>query len=170
MSETIVTTVLTWLQFVVVTDLSGQMLTFDSIWHFWEVFSSRMNPDFHCTGQMADSVSGVVRVSSWLMAMLWTECPHGGGGVRYGRHKLRTVNTCILSMEICMHRDTVMRSWGPLSCHSSATIRMLNRHVTHWACCVYDSVFQFLPISSNFALPLKRSCCWRYLWPKKVVL
>ncbi len=30
------------------------MLTFDGIWHFGEVFSSRMNPGFHCTGQMAD--------------------------------------------------------------------------------------------------------------------
>ncbi len=46
----------TWLQFVVVTDLSGQMLTFDGVWHFGEVFSSRMNPGFHCTGQMADRV------------------------------------------------------------------------------------------------------------------
>ncbi len=35
------------------------MLSFDGIWHFGEVFSSRMNPGFHCTGQMADSVHGV---------------------------------------------------------------------------------------------------------------
>ncbi len=34
----------------------GQMLTFDGVWHFGEVFSSWMNPGFHCTGQMADSV------------------------------------------------------------------------------------------------------------------
>ncbi len=27
------------------------MLTFDGVWHFGEVFSSRMNPGFHCTGQ-----------------------------------------------------------------------------------------------------------------------
>ncbi len=33
----------TWLQFVVVTDLSGNMLTFDGVWHFGEVFSLRMN-------------------------------------------------------------------------------------------------------------------------------
>uniref|UniRef100_A0A8C9Z751 Tc1-like transposase DDE domain-containing protein n=1 Tax=Sander lucioperca TaxID=283035 RepID=A0A8C9Z751_SANLU len=26
------------------------MLTFDGVWHFGEVFSSRMNPGFHCTG------------------------------------------------------------------------------------------------------------------------
>ncbi|KAL0182190.1 hypothetical protein M9458_021565 [Cirrhinus mrigala] len=36
------------------------MLTFDGIWHFGEVLSSWMNPGFHCTGQMADSVYGVV--------------------------------------------------------------------------------------------------------------
>ncbi len=48
---------------VIVTVLSGQMLTFDGVWHFGEVFSSRMNPGFHCTGQMADSVYGIVWVS-----------------------------------------------------------------------------------------------------------
>ncbi len=34
----------TWLQFVVVTNLSWQILTFVGIWHFGEVFSSRVNP------------------------------------------------------------------------------------------------------------------------------
>ncbi len=29
----------TWLHFVIVTDLSGQMFTFDGVWHFGEVFS-----------------------------------------------------------------------------------------------------------------------------------
>ncbi len=43
------------------------MLTFDGVWHFGEVFSLRMNPGFHCTGQMADSVYGVVWVNSLLM-------------------------------------------------------------------------------------------------------
>ncbi len=43
----ILTRVLTLLQFVVVTDLSGQMLTFDGVWHFGEVLSSWMNPGFH---------------------------------------------------------------------------------------------------------------------------
>ncbi len=65
----------TWLQFVVVTDLSGQMLTFDGVWYFGEVFSSRMNPSFHCTKQMADSVYGVVWVSGLLMSTLWIEWP-----------------------------------------------------------------------------------------------
>ena len=61
------------LLFVIVTDLSGQMLTFDGIWHFGEVFSSRMNPGFHCTEQMADSMYGIVWVSSLLMSTLWIE-------------------------------------------------------------------------------------------------
>ncbi len=66
-----------------VTDLSGQMLTFDGVWHFGKVFSSWMNPGFHCTGQMADSLYGVVWVSGLLMSMLWTltSVAHGGDGV-----------------------------------------------------------------------------------------
>ncbi len=51
------------------------MLTFDGVWHFGEVFSSRMNPGFHCTGQMSDSVYGVVWVSGLLMSKLWIERP-----------------------------------------------------------------------------------------------
>ncbi len=43
------------------------MLTFDGVWHFGEVFSLRMNPGYHCTGQMADSMYGVVWVSGLLM-------------------------------------------------------------------------------------------------------
>ena len=90
-----------------------------------------------------------------------------------------------------MHRDTMKWSWGPLSCHSSASITSCFSiiHPCHkdlyttpggWKCprssmaCIltrchplswfgmlwinmYDSVFQFPPISSNFAQPLKRS-------------
>ncbi len=52
-----------------VTDL----LTLDGVWHFGEVFSSRMNPGFLCTGQMADSLYGVVWVSGLLMSTLWIE-------------------------------------------------------------------------------------------------
>ncbi len=46
------------------------MLTFDVVWHFGDVFSSRMNPGFQCTGQMADSVYGAVWVSGCLIASL----------------------------------------------------------------------------------------------------
>ncbi len=38
-----------------------------------------MNPGFHCTGQMADSVYGVVWVSSLLNVV--DRVAHGGGGV-----------------------------------------------------------------------------------------
>ena len=92
-----------------------------------------------------------------------------------------------------MHRDTVTRSWGPLSCNLSAVITsyfstimhgpMLQGSVhnswkvkmsqffhglhTHQTCHplskfgmlwidVYNSVFQFPPISNNFAQTLKR--------------
>ncbi len=69
----------TWLRFVVVTDLSVKLITFDGVWHFGEVFSSRMNPGFHCTGQMADSVYGIMWVSGLLMSTLWFEWPMGWG-------------------------------------------------------------------------------------------
>ncbi len=46
------------------------MLTFDCVWHFGEVFPSRMNPGFHCTGQMAESVYGVVWVSGLLIIII----------------------------------------------------------------------------------------------------
>ncbi len=51
----ILTRVFTWLQ--IVTDQRGQMLTFDGVWHFGEVFSSRINPGLHCTGQMTSMAS-----------------------------------------------------------------------------------------------------------------
>ncbi len=69
------------------------MLTFDGIWHFGEVFSLRMNPGFHCTGQMADSVYGVVWVSGLLMSTLWIEWPMVAVGLCMGRRMLWTMNT-----------------------------------------------------------------------------
>ncbi len=59
------------------------MLTFDGIWPFGEVFSSRINPSFHCTGQMADSVYGVVWVSGLLMSTLWIKWPMVTVGLWY---------------------------------------------------------------------------------------
>ncbi len=167
------------------------MLTFDGVWHFGEVFSSRMNPGFHCTGQMADSVYGVVWVSGLLMSTLWIEWPMVAVGLWYGQaYVMDSEHRCILLMAFWMHRDTVTRSWGPLLCHSSTTITLccsmimhgpmlqgsvhnswklktsqfLHGQHTHRTCHplsmfgmlwigVYDSVFQFLPISSNFAQP-----------------
>ncbi len=55
------------------------------VWHFGEVFSSWMNPGFHCTGKMADSVYGVVWVSSLLMSTLWIEWPMVAVGLWYGQ-------------------------------------------------------------------------------------
>ncbi len=120
--------VLTWLQFIV-TDLSGQMLTFDVIWHFGEVFSSRMNHGFHCTGQMADSVYGVVWVSGLLMSTLWIEWPMVVVGLWYGQaYVMDNEHRCILLMAFWMHRDTVTRSWGPLFCHSPDDHHLMLQH------------------------------------------
>ncbi len=67
------------------------MLTLYGLWHFGEVFSSRMNPGFHCTGQMADSVYGILWVSGLLMSTLWVEWP-GQAYVMDNEH------SCILLM------------------------------------------------------------------------
>ncbi len=83
------------MQFVVVTDLSGQMLTFDGIWHSGEVFSSRMNPGFHCTGHVADSVYGIVWVSGLLRSMLWNEWPMVAVGLWYGQAYVQFKINCI---------------------------------------------------------------------------
>ena len=40
-------------------------------------------------------------------------------------------HNCILSMAIWMRRDTVMWSWGPLSCHSSAAITSCFSMIMH---------------------------------------
>ncbi len=171
------------------------MLTFDGVWHFGEVFSSWMNPGFHCTVQMADSVYGVVWVSSLLMSTLWIEWPMVAVGLWYGHaYVIDNERGCILLMSFWMHRDTVTRSRGTLLRHSSTIItsccsiimhgpmlqgsvhnswklktsQFLHGQHTHRTCHplsifrmlwigIYDSAFQFLPISSNFAQPLKRS-------------
>jgi hypothetical protein len=38
---------------------------------------------------------------------------------------------CILLMDIWMHRDTMTRSWGPLSCHSSTAITSCFSMIMH---------------------------------------
>ncbi len=42
---------------------------------------SWMNAGYHCTGQMADSMYGVVWVSGLLMSNIVDRVAHGGGGV-----------------------------------------------------------------------------------------
>ncbi len=72
------------------------MLTFDDVWDFGEVFSSRMNPDFHCTRQMADSVYSVVWVSGLLMST-WIEWPMLAVGLLYGQaYIMDNEHRCIL--------------------------------------------------------------------------
>ncbi len=61
------------------------MLTFNGVWHFGEVFSSRMNPCFRCTGQMADSLYGIMWVSGLLLSTLWIEWPMVAVGLWYGQ-------------------------------------------------------------------------------------
>ncbi len=181
------------MQFVIVPDLSEQMLTFD----------------------------GVVSLSGLLMSTLWIEWPMAAVGLWYGQaYVMDNEHRCILLMAFRMHRDTVTRSWGPLLCHSSTTItsccsmimhgpmlqglvhnswklktsHFLHGQHTHRTCHplsifgmlwigVYDSVFQFLPISSNFTQPLKRSgptlhrpqskemCCtaWGKWWSHQIL-
>ncbi len=102
----------TWLQFVVVTDLSGQCSHSMASWHFGEVSSSRMNPGFHCTGQMADSVYGVVWVSGLLMSTLWIEWPmvawgYGMAGVCYGATNTGAFYCCILNAQ--RYHDEILR-------------------------------------------------------------
>ncbi len=56
--------------------------------------SSRMNPGFHCTGQITDSVYGIMWVSGLLMSTLWIEWPMGVvWGYGMGRHMSWTMNT-----------------------------------------------------------------------------
>ncbi len=75
------------------------MLTFDGVWDFGEVFSSQMNPGFHCTGQMADSVYDVLWVSGLLMSMLWIEWPMVAVGLWCGQaYGMDNKHRCILLM------------------------------------------------------------------------
>ncbi len=63
----------TWLQFVVVTDLSGKMLTFDGVWHFEEVSSSRFS---------LYRADGRRRVGEWFGDVnVVDRVAHGGGGL-----------------------------------------------------------------------------------------
>ena len=104
-----------WLQFIIVTYLGGQMLTFNGVWQIGEVFSSRINLGIHCSGQMTDSVCGVVLESGLLMSTLWIEWPKVAVGLWYGQaYVMDNEHRCILLMAFRMHRDTVTRSWGPL--------------------------------------------------------
>ncbi len=63
------------------------------------IVSSRINPGFHCTGQMADSVYGVVWVSGLLMSTLCIEWPMVVVGLWYGQtYVMDNEHRCILLM------------------------------------------------------------------------
>ncbi len=82
------------------------MLTFDGVWHFGEVYSSRMNPGFHCTGQMADSVYGVVWVSGLLMSTLWIEWPMVTVGLWYGQAYVMDIDDILNAQR---YHDEILR-------------------------------------------------------------
>ncbi len=163
------------------------MLTFDGVWHFGEVFSSRMNPGFHCTGQMADSVYGVVWVSGLLMSTLWIEWPMVVVGLWYGqaygqRTQLHFIDGILNAQR---YRDEILRpivvpfihDHHLMLQHDNARphvarictqfLEAENIPVLAWPAYSPDmSMFGMLwisvydsvyTISSNFAQPLKRS-------------
>ncbi len=71
-----------------------------------------MNPGFHCTGQMADSVYGVVWVSGLLMSTLASSGHVGGGvmvcaGVCYGQRTQVHFIDGILNAQ--RYRDEILR-------------------------------------------------------------
>ncbi len=78
-------------------------------------------------------------------------------------HSSRTITSCCsMIMHGPMLQGSVYNSW------KLKTSQFLHGQHTHWACHplsmfgmlwtgIYDSVFQFLSISSNFTQPLKRS-------------
>ncbi len=116
----------TWLQFIIITDLSGQMLTFDGVWHFGEVVSSRMNPGFHCTGQMVDGVYGVVLVSSLLMSTLWIEWPMVAVGLWYGQAYVYT------GAFYWWHFECTEIPWRDPKAHCGAIHPRPSPHVAAW--------------------------------------
>ncbi len=146
-----------------------------------------MNPGFHCTGQTADSVYDVNVVDRVAHGgggvMVWAGVCFGQrtqvhfidgilNAQRYRDEILRpTVVPFIHDHHLMLQHDNVARIMLQGSVHNSwklKTSQFLHGQHTHrtshplsmfgmlWIG-VYDSVFQFLPISSNFAQPLKRS-------------
>ncbi len=100
----------TWLKFVVVTNLSGQMLTFDVIWNFGEVFSSRMNPGFTVQGRWQ---TACMALCGW--AVYWCQCCGSSGpcgvmvwaGLCYGQRTQMHFTEGILNAQ--RYRDEILR-------------------------------------------------------------
>ncbi len=104
----------TWLPFIVVTNLSGQMLTFDGVWHFGEVFSSQMN--LWLSLYRADGRQSVWRrvCKQFADVNVVDRVVHGGGGVMvwagvcYGQWIQVHFIDGILNAQ--RYRDEIMRS------------------------------------------------------------
>jgi hypothetical protein len=84
---------------------------------------------------------GLVWASGLLMSTLWTECP------------MDNERNCILWTAIRIHSDTVTRSWGPLSCHSSAAIHHLMFRHDNARLCDARICTQFLEAENVPVLP-----------------
>ncbi len=162
------------------------MLTFDGGLALWSGVLFTDESRFSLYRQMADSVYGVMWVSGLLMSTLWIEWPMEAVGLWYeqayvmdntGAFYWNTVTRswgpllCHSSMTITSCCSMIMH--GPMlqgSVHNSwklKTYQFLHGQYTHRTCHplsmfrmlwigVYDSMFQLLSISSNFAQPLKR--------------
>ena len=115
------------------------MLTFDGHWHAVEVCSSWINPSFNCTGQTALSWG------QWLCHSSATTTS-GFSMIMHGPMSQGSVHNCWkLKMSQFFHGLHSHQTYHPLSMFGMVLVDL------------YEIVFQFLPISSNFALPLRRS-------------
>jgi hypothetical protein len=79
------------IQFGVVTNLIGKMVTLNGHWHAGQVCSSQINPGFKCTGQ--DGIVWRCVGEQFADIIMVNKVPYGGGGVmvwagiRYGQQK-----------------------------------------------------------------------------------
>ncbi len=89
----------TWLQVVVGIDLSGQMLTFDGVWHFRRgvLFTDESWFSLY-RADGRERVYGVVWVSVLLMSTLWIEWPMVAVRLWYGQAYVMDNNNYLLHL------------------------------------------------------------------------
>ncbi len=123
------------------------MLAFDGVWHIGEVFSSRMNPGFLCTGQMAFWMYRHTMTRSWGPLL----CPSS----------TTITSCCSMIIHGPMLQGSVLNSW------KLKTSQFLHGQHTHRTCHplsmfgmlwigINDSVF---PVPANIQQP--RTSHWR---------